>query len=127
MNEMIEPAQPLAAKQDPELHAPVLEPQWNVAYVVTRHEKAVAQKLGRRSVESFLPVYDAIHYWNKRRAKVELPLFPSYVFVRMTSHERLRVLQVPAVVHLVTFNGLPVPIPEEEIEGLRAAVRLRRT
>src|SRR5262249_21234115 len=98
---MIEPAQALTAKQDPDLHGPVLEPLWHVAYVVTRHEKAVAQELSRRSVESFLPVYDAIHYWNKRRAKVELPLFPSYVFVRMTSHERLRVLQVPSIVHLV--------------------------
>jgi transcription antitermination factor NusG len=126
MNEMIEPAQPLATTQGSELHARAVEPRWHVAYVVTRHEKAVAQELSRRSVESFLPVYDAIHYWNKRRAKVELPLFPSYVFVRMSSHERLRVLQVPSVVYLVTFNGLPVSISAEEIEALRGAVCLRR-
>ena len=124
---MIEAAQPFATEQAPELHAGMLESRWHVAYVVTRHEKVVAQELRRRSVESFLPVYHAIHYWNKRRAQVELPLFPSYVFVRMTSQERLRVLQVPAVVHLVTFNGLPASIPEEEMEGLRAAVRLRST
>ena len=40
--------------------------------------------------------------------------------------ERLRVLQVPGVVHLVSFNGLPASVPEEEMEALRAAVRLRR-
>jgi transcription antitermination factor NusG len=119
---MIETAQAFAR----ELDDAVLQPQWHVAYVVTRHEKAVAQELSRRLVESFLPVYQTVHYWNKRRAQVELPLFPSYVFVRMTSHERLRVLQVPAVVHLVTFNGLPAAVPEEEIEALRTAVRLRR-
>jgi transcription antitermination factor NusG len=44
----------------------------------------------------------------------------------MTPHERLRVLQVPAVVQLVTFNGLPASVPEEEIEALRTAVRLGR-
>jgi transcription antitermination factor NusG len=123
---MIETVQDFATKQHPEQDDAVLQPRWRVAYVVTRHEKAVAQELSRRSVESFLPVYHAVHYWNKRRAHVELPLFPSYVFVRMTSHERLRVLQVPAVVHLVTFNGLPASVPEEEIEALRTAVCLRR-
>lgn len=113
-------------EQVSELHIPALEPRWRVAYVITRHEKAVAQELSRRFFESFLPVYHTVHYWNKRRAEVELPLFPSYVFVRMTLHERLRVLQVPGVVHLVSFNSLPASVPEEEMEGLRAAVRLRR-
>src|SRR5215472_2238215 len=124
---MIETAQAFVTQQNPELHRAVLQHWWHVAYVVTRHEKAVAKELGHRSVESFLPVYRAVHYWNKRRAEVELPLFPSYVFVRMASHERLRVLQVPAVVHLVTFNGLPASVPEEEIEALRTAVCLRLT
>jgi len=123
---MIETAQAVATKQHQEPDDALLRAQWHVAYVITRHEKAVAQELSRRSVESFLPVYHAVHYWNKRRANVELPLFPSYVFVRMTSQERLRVLQVPAVVHLVTFNGLPASVAEEEIEALRSAVRLRR-
>jgi transcription antitermination factor NusG len=119
---MIETALPLASNQQPELHTS----PWHVAYVVTRHEKAVAEELHRRSVECFLPLYNAVHYWNKRRAQVELPLFPSYVFVRMDSHARLRVLQVPSVVHLVTFNGQPASVPEEDIEALRTAVNLRR-
>jgi transcription antitermination factor NusG len=123
---MFETVQTFVTKPHPELEDALQQPRWHVAYVVTRHEKAVAKELDRRSVESFLPVYQAVHYWNKRRAQVELPLFPSYVFVRMTFHERLRVLQVPAVVHLVTFNGLPASLPEEEIEALRAAVRMRR-
>jgi transcription antitermination factor NusG len=119
---MIETAQAFAR----ELDDAMLQPRWHVAYVVARHEKVVAQELSRRSVEPFLPLYHEVHCWNKRQAQVELPLFPSYVFVRMTFRERLRVLQVPAVVHLVTFNGLPASVPEEEIEGLRTAARLRR-
>lgn len=122
----MESAGQFTTKQDRELPIPVLEPRWHVAYVVTRHEKAVAQELSRRSVDAFLPLYNAVHYWNKRRAKVELPLFPSYVFVHMILQERLRVLQVPGVVHLVSFKGLPSSVPEEEMEALRAAVRLRR-
>ena len=33
--------------------------------------------------------------------------------------ERLRVLQLPGVVRLVSFNGIPAPLPEIDIEGLR--------
>lgn len=122
---MIETAEPLVI-EPPELRTAKPDRPWQVAYVVTRHEKAVAQELNRRSVECFLPTYHATHYWNKRRALVELPLFASYVFVRMNRHERLRVLQVPAVVQLVTFNGVPASIPAEEIDALRAAVRMGR-
>lgn len=123
---MIQSSRQFTTKQDPEPHVPVLEPRWHVAYVITRHEKAVAQELNRRSVESFLPTYHTVHYWNGRRAEVDLPLFPSYVFVHMILHERLCVLQVPGVVHLVSFNGLPASIPEVEMEALRAAISLRK-
>ena len=99
---------------------------WYTAYVVTRHEKAVAQELTRRSIDAFLPLYRAVHYWNKRRAQVDLPLFPSYVFVRVAAGERIRVLQIPGVVHLVSFNGVPAAIPDQEIEALRVALHLRQ-
>ena len=103
-----------------------LEGHWYAAYVVARHEKAVTEQLVRRSVESFLPLYHTVHYWKKRRAEVELPVFPSYVFVRIPAAERLRVLEVPGVVHIVASHGVPVAMPEEEIESLRTALQLRR-
>ncbi|HYY69341.1 MAG TPA: UpxY family transcription antiterminator [Terriglobales bacterium] len=105
---------------------PLLAPHWYAVYVTTRHEKVVAAQLVRRSVESFLPLYRAVHYWKDRRTEVELPLFPSYIFVRISAAERLRVLQVPGVVHIVTFQGVPATVPDEEIEALRAALRLRQ-
>lgn len=123
---MIDRTHLFTSRQNPEMPADVWQSPWHVVYVVTRHEKTVAQELRRRSIECFLPLYHAVHYWNKRRADVELPLFPSYVFVRMSAKERLRVLQVPAVVRLVTFNGSPASVPGEEIEALRAAVLLRQ-
>lgn len=100
--------------------------RWYAAYVVTRHEKAVAERLFYRTIETFLPLYRTIHHWNKRKAHVELPLFPSYVFVRIPAREYLRVLQVPGVVHIVSFENIPAPLPDEEVEALRTAIRLRR-
>jgi transcription antitermination factor NusG len=114
------------SEQDSHLHHAALLEQWYVAYIVTKHEKVVAEQLRWRSIEAFLPLYRTVHYWNKRRADVELPLFPSYVFVHISTYEKLRVLKIPSVVHIVSFNGVPAPVPNEEIEALRAALSLRR-
>jgi transcription antitermination factor NusG len=51
--------------------------------------------------------------------RLQLPLFPGYLFVRMAVVDRLRVLQVPGIVRLVGFSGQLAPLPDEEIEGLK--------
>lgn len=95
---------------------------WYAAYTSANHEKQVAQQLGARDVEHFLPLYASIRQWKDRRVELELPLFPGYVFVRILLPERLKVLQVPGVAQLVGFGGLPAALPAEEIEALRASL-----
>src|SRR5215472_10122512 len=95
---------------------------WYAAYTVSRHEKTVAQHLLQREVECFLPLYESVHRWKNGRHRVQLPLFPSYVFVRMGLRDKLRVLQVPGLVQLVTFQGSPAALPDAEIETLRGAL-----
>src|SRR5882724_8277728 len=103
------------------LHLPVsfLEPHWYAAYTRAQHEKHVAAELGTREVEHFLPLYSSVRKWKDRRVKLDLPLFPGYVFVRLALRDRLRVQQVPGVARLVGFGGTPVALPGEEIEALR--------
>src|SRR6266566_3595754 len=96
-----------------------LEPHWYAAYTSANHEKRVAIQLGQRSVEHFLPTYESVRRWKDRRKKLELPLFPGYVFVRMALRQRLRVLQIPGVACLVGFGGQPAALATEEIEALR--------
>ncbi len=100
------------------------EPQscWYAAYTNARHEKRVAEHLRQREVECFLPSYETVRRWNNGRHRVELPLFPSYVFVRFAMRDKLKVLQVPGLVQLVTFQGAPAALPETEIEQLRSAL-----
>ncbi|MGB7190789.1 MAG: transcription termination/antitermination NusG family protein, partial [Acidobacteriaceae bacterium] len=74
-------------------------PLWYAVYTWARHEKAVARHFEERGVRYFLPLYQAIHRWNKRSCRVSLPLFPGYVFVRTGAQERYRPLQVPGVLH----------------------------
>ncbi len=91
--------------------------QWFATYTRSRYEKLVARELGERDVECFLPLYEPIRRRNKNRS--ELPLFPGYVFVHIYARDRLNVLQVPGVVRLVSFNGVPAPVDDAEIETLR--------
>ena len=93
--------------------------RWYAAYVCTNHERRVAQQLNERHVETFLPLYRSVRRWKDRRKELQLALFPSYVFVHMDVRDRLQVLQLPGVVHLVSFGGVPAPLPHIEIEALR--------
>ncbi|HEV2114376.1 MAG TPA: UpxY family transcription antiterminator [Terriglobales bacterium] len=97
--------------------------QWFATYTRSRHEKVVAETLNKRTVEHFLPLYETVRKWKNGRFKVQLPLFPGYLFVHISLHDRLKVLQVPGVVRLVGFNGVPAPLPTAEVEIIRSALR----
>jgi transcription antitermination factor NusG len=111
-----------AAQQDVNLPSEYLKPLWYAAYTSANHEKTVAVQLDQRSVEHFLPLYDSVRRWKDRRMKLQLPLFPGYVFVRLALRDRLQVLQVPGVARLVGFDGTPAALPREEIEALRTSL-----
>lgn len=96
-------------------------PQWCVAYTSANHEKRVTEQLLQRSVEHFLPLYESVRRWKDRRMKLQVPLFPGYVFVRLPLCERMKVLQVPGVARLVGFNGQPAVLADKEIEALRTS------
>lgn len=103
----------------------VPESFWVAVYTVARHEKVVARQLEERRIETFLPLYRSLHRWKDRRKLVELALFPGYVFVRMSTDSKLRVLQVPGVVSIVSFNGELAALPEQEINALRDGLENR--
>jgi transcription antitermination factor NusG len=117
----------VAISQIPSFHSPseallsadCLESRWYAAYTCANHEKRVREQLEQRSVESFLPVYETVRRWKDRRMRLQLPLFPGYLFVRMAVVDRLRVLQVPGVVRIVGFSGQLAALPDEEIEELK--------
>jgi transcription antitermination factor NusG len=92
---------------------------WYALYTAPRHEKRVADQISRQGIACFLPLYRSVRRWKDRRKELALVLFPGYVFVRMSLQHRLRVLQLPGAVRLVTFNGKPASLPEAEIESLR--------
>src|SRR5215469_3601518 len=100
--------------------------RWYAAYTFANHEKKVREQLEQRSVESFLPVYESVRRWKDRRVRLQLPLFPGYVFVRLALRDRLRALAVPGVARLVGFGGRPTVVPAEDIEAIRTCLERNR-
>lgn len=107
--------------------SPKLSPQnWFAIFTVPRHEKAVEKHLQSREIEAFLPTFEQTKIWkNRQKARVILPLFPSYLFVHVEHHEHSRVLQSPGVLAIVGNGRGPVPLPDSEIEFLRVGLSNR--
>jgi len=101
------------------LPANYLEPRWYAVHTRSRHEKRVADQLSSKNLDFFLPLYESVRRWKDRKVRIEMPLFPGYMFVQIPLRERLRVLEVPGVVKLVSFSGEPVPLPDSDINQLR--------
>jgi len=106
---------------------PVTVPNWYAIYTCVHQEKIVNEHLQRRRIKSYLPTYETVRQRTDRRVKLDLPLFPGYLFVQIPLTERSRVLEIPRVVRFVACHGAPVIVPAEDIQrlqkGLSAQIR----
>jgi len=97
-------------------------PSWFAVWTRSRHEKAVEEHLARKDVEVFLPTIKRWSRWKDRRKQIDWPLFPGYCFARFDPDRLLSIVSSPGVANVVSFDGHPAPIPDIEIEGIRALV-----
>jgi len=100
---------------------------WFALYTTSRHEKKVAEHLGHREIEYFLPLYRSKRKWKDgSRVTLDLPLFTGYLFVRINRNQRGRVLDVPGALALVTgTGGKPAAIPDPTIQAIRSGLEKR--
>jgi len=101
--------------------------KWFALYTTSRHEKRVAQHLSQHQIECYLPLYRAERKWSDgSRVTLELPLFPSYLFIHIPRNERTRVLGIPGALAVVGgTGGEPAALPDATIDSLRTGLKLR--
>lgn len=100
---------------------------WYALHTYPRHEKRVYERLEMRAIECFLPLYETVHRWkNGCKVRVELPLFPGYLFLKIDPRERFKALSLPGAVSIVGSGSGPWPLPDAEIAGLRAGLQERK-
>ena len=93
--------------------------EWFALYTKPRNEKRVAENLAALGIEAYCPLVTTIKQWSDRKKKVESPLIPSYVFVKIEEANRKDVFQVSGVVQYVFWLGKPAKIKPQEIEALK--------
>ena len=93
--------------------------EWFALYTKSRNEKRVAENLAALGIEAYCPLVTTIKQWSDRKKKVESPLIPSYVFVKIEEANRKDVFQVAGVVQYVFWLGKPAIIKSQEIEALK--------
>jgi len=94
--------------------------RWYAIYTKSRNEKKVAENLSAKGINVYLPLLKTLRQWSDRKKKVEVPLFHSYLFVRIIDKEYLNVLQTDGVVRFITFRKERIPIPDYQIEAVKA-------
>jgi transcription antitermination factor NusG len=95
--------------------------KWYALATMSRHERLVVYQLKSQGIDTFLPTVLEIHRWSDRRKRVELPLFPGYVFLHASLSPRLRrcVTFARGTAGLISMQGEPVAIPDEQIESIQ--------
>ena len=96
-----------------------LEKKWYALYTKPRWEKKIDSVLIRKGVESWCPLQKIERQWSDRKKIIEDPLFKSYVFVRIDSLEKTKVLMTDGVLNFVHYLGKPAVIKDEEVDNIK--------
>ena len=106
-------------------------PRWYVAYVGTRAEKAVRDRLISLGYEAYAATQWEIHVWrNGRKKKIERPVITQYVFIRLTERQRSVVVTMPEIHYFMVNKAgptneygrhLPAVIPDSQMQMLASA------
>jgi transcriptional antiterminator RfaH len=103
------------------LKKPIEELHWYAVYTRSRCEKKVVSDIQDFfNTEAWLPLQKTIRQWSDRKKWVDVPLFNSYIFVHTTSAKvRDLVAQTTGAVYVVSFEGKPTAVPDDQIESLK--------
>jgi transcription antitermination factor NusG len=96
-----------------------LEKQWHVIYTKSKWEKKVDEMLLQKGFTSWCPVEKKERYWSDRKKIIYVPLFRSYVFVKMSKEDYAQVLSTMGVVNFLYFEKKPAIIRDTEIDDIK--------
>ena len=95
---------------------------WFALQVHTRREKTVADLLRFRGCDPFLPLHLERKRWSDRMKRVKTPLFPGYLFCRLSDRNQGFALFTPGVIRIIGSGSHPIPVEEAEITAIHRLV-----
>lgn len=98
---------------------------WHVLYVKSRHEKKVDLVFQELNLEAFLPIVTTTRQWSDRKKKIQKPLFPGYIFLKINSKEDYKkALEVNGVFRYLKFGDVLAKVKNEEIIKIKNILNL---
>ena len=95
---------------------------WYALYAKPNSEKSILKKLVANNIECYLPLKKTLRQWTDRKKWIEEPLFRCYLFVRCSNIEYFEVLKIKGAKHFVGNGNQPQPIPEKQMENIKALI-----
>jgi transcription antitermination factor NusG len=80
------------------------------------------QMLDQLGYEYFSPCTSVVRDWSDRQKRMQVPLFPGYIFCRFNPEKRLPLLQIPGILGVVGSGKRLLEVDKAEIEAIRVAV-----
>lgn len=89
-------------------------------YTMPRHEKKVCTSLSDLKVEFLLPTTRVVRNWGDRKKILDMPLFPSYVFVHLKDMmEFYKGLHVSSVLYYVKVGKEAARVEDNVVNNIR--------
>jgi len=86
--------------------------------VKSNRERVTADSLRSKDYAVCLPTYYELSRRATRKRVSEWPLFPGYVFCCLDTNNRLPILTIPSVLHIVSVGRIPQPVDDYEMASL---------
>ena len=96
---------------------------WFALQVRSRYERVTSAILRDKGYEEFVPMSWVTREWSDRRKKIEIPLFPGYVFCRFDISVLAPILSTVGAIRLLGNGKEAISISNEEIENIQAVMR----
>lgn len=96
-----------------------IEKRWLVIYTRARWEKSIYEVMCQQGIECYCPLRTVYSQWADRKKKVELPVFSSYLFVRVNQAQQGKVLNIAGVLNYINYMGRPAVVRDRVIEDLK--------
>lgn len=100
---------------------------WYVFYLYPKSEKVVLCDLLKRKYEVYLPIIKKERVWqNRQKKKIEIPLFPGYIFVYTYKSELYNIKCCSNVVTYLHCCGKPSIVLPKDIECIKKMLQFNR-
>lgn len=97
-----------------------LEKNWYVLRTQSRCEQSAAKALQRFHLETYLPLFWSERQWSDRKKRLQMVLFPGYLFLYGEEKDLRHTYAMPSLVTgFLKLDKKPVTVSEQEIERIR--------